>query len=100
MYKGAPGLDDFYLLRGCNVISKPAFLHLNPLARAFLKLCLPGSYEKIVGHIVPPEPRWPSDELASEPHHLPAQGSAGSLREQQNSRIWTNQEQSRQPKTA
>ena len=51
LYKGGKGLDDFYLLRGCKLVRKPALLHLNPLAAFFLKCFLPEQYARLRGDI-------------------------------------------------
>ena len=51
MYKGRGGLDDFYLLRGCSKLVKPAFLHLNPLAAFVLKRLQPDQYSRLRGDI-------------------------------------------------
>jgi len=42
-------VDEFYLTRGCKVVSQPAFLHVNPFARAFLIACMPKQYERMYG---------------------------------------------------
>jgi len=51
LYKGGKGLDDFYLLRGCKLVRKPALLHINPLAAFFLKRFLPEQYARLKGDI-------------------------------------------------
>jgi hypothetical protein len=51
LYKGGNGLDDFYLLRGCKLVRKPALLHINPVAKAFLMRFLPEQYARLVGDI-------------------------------------------------
>jgi hypothetical protein len=51
LYKGGKGLDDFYLLRGCKLVRKPALLHINPLAAFFLKRFLPEQYARLRGDI-------------------------------------------------
>jgi hypothetical protein len=48
-YGAARGVDDFYLVRGCKLLQKPALLRINPLARAALKRCLPREYAKLCG---------------------------------------------------
>jgi hypothetical protein len=55
LYKGGKGLDDFYLLRGCKLVRKPALLHINPVAKAFLMRFLPEQYERLLGKIETPE---------------------------------------------
>lgn len=51
LYKGGKGLDDFYLLRGCRLVRKPAFLRLNPLAELVLKRFAPREYRRLRGGI-------------------------------------------------
>ena len=51
LYKGGNGLDDFYLLRGCKLVRKPALLHINPVAKAFLMRFVPEQYARLVGDI-------------------------------------------------
>jgi hypothetical protein len=51
MYKGGNGLDDFYLLRGCQVVRKPALLNVNPLAAFLLKSFLSRYYAHMRGEI-------------------------------------------------
>jgi hypothetical protein len=42
-------LDDFYLLRGCEAVRKPAMVELNPLAEFVLARCLPNQYLQLHG---------------------------------------------------
>jgi hypothetical protein len=49
LYKGGKGLDDFYLLRGCQLVKKPALLRLNPVAGFLLKCCWPAYYARLSG---------------------------------------------------
>ena len=42
-------LDEFYLTRGCQVVSLPAYLHVNPLAKAILLTCMPKKYQRLCG---------------------------------------------------
>ena len=51
LYKGGKGLDDFYLLRGCKLVKKPALLHINPVAKALLMRFLPEQYARLRGDI-------------------------------------------------
>lgn len=53
VYKGGNGLDDFYLLRGCDIVRAPARLQLNPLAAFILRRFLRHYYTRMCG-----EP-WP-----------------------------------------
>jgi hypothetical protein len=55
MYKflGRTGIDDFYLVRGCQLVSKPSAFVVNPLARLFLRSCLPAQYAKLSGKLEP-----------------------------------------------
>jgi len=48
---GRKSIDDFYLLRGCRLIQKPARFCLNPAASLFLRLCMPRQYAKLLGKI-------------------------------------------------
>jgi hypothetical protein len=50
-YDAARGVDDFYLVRGCKLIRKPALLRINPLARAALNRCRPKEYAKLCGKL-------------------------------------------------
>jgi hypothetical protein len=50
LYKGGNGLDDFYLLRGCKLVRKPALLHINPLTAFFLKCFLPKLHARLRGN--------------------------------------------------
>lgn len=49
MCSGERGLDNFYTLRGCNLVKKPALLRLNPLTRVVLRAGMPGLYDKLIG---------------------------------------------------
>lgn len=49
LYKGGNGLDDFYLLRGCEKVSEPAWLRVNPCARLALARFLPKQYLQLQG---------------------------------------------------
>lgn len=51
MYNGGNGLDDFYLLRGFQLVRKPALLCLSPLAAVALKRFLPDAYARLAGEI-------------------------------------------------
>ncbi len=51
MYKGRGGVDAFYLLRGCRIIHKPAFLYLNPLADLLLRGWVGSEYARLYGRI-------------------------------------------------
>lgn len=51
MYKGNPGLDGFYLLRGAKCIQKPASLRINPLVSVALRYGAQEMYSKILGQI-------------------------------------------------
>jgi hypothetical protein len=46
---GERGLDDFYALRGCTLVKKPAVLHLSPLANGLLRFGMPKLYAKLLG---------------------------------------------------
>lgn len=62
LYKGGKGVDDFYLLRGCHVVGKPAFLHVNPVAALFLKCFQRRQYNRLLGRFE--DPRNPSPAVA------------------------------------
>jgi hypothetical protein len=51
---GKKGLDDSKLGRGAVVLSKPAFVSLNPLSRLALRLGVPGCYARLLGQL----PAW------------------------------------------
>lgn len=46
---GERGLDEFYALRGCKLVEKPAILYLNPLARGVLRVAAPSVYKRLLG---------------------------------------------------
>ena len=50
-YFAARGVDNFYLLRGCKLIRKPAWLHLNPLAATLFETIRTGQYGQLIGDI-------------------------------------------------
>jgi hypothetical protein len=50
-YSAAKGIDDFYLARGCKLVSKPAWLQLNSLAAFGLKRYAPEQYGRLIGEI-------------------------------------------------
>ena len=50
-YSAATGVDNFYLLRGCKLVRKPAWLQLNPLTSFGLKRFAPEQYGRLVGEI-------------------------------------------------
>jgi hypothetical protein len=47
----AAGVDNFYLLRGCKLVRKPAWLQLNSVARICLKRFAPEQFSRLVGNI-------------------------------------------------
>ncbi len=51
MFKGHTGLDDFYLQRGAKLVSQPARLEINPLARFFLQKFMAKQYAQLLGHL-------------------------------------------------
>lgn len=53
---GRSSVDDFYLARGCTLLRKPAFLHLNPLAKLFLVACMPKRHRQLRGQFDGEEP--------------------------------------------
>lgn len=53
MLKGSGGTDSFYLYRGFQIMSEPAFLRLNPALLFALRLCAPGYLARLVGEHCP-----------------------------------------------
>ncbi len=51
MQADGAGVDRFYLLRGGQVVRKPAWLKLNAVSGFFLRNCLPGTYARLCGHL-------------------------------------------------
>jgi hypothetical protein len=49
MCKAEEGLNDFYLLRGCNIVRKRAVLRVNPLAAFALRNLMPKQYATLQG---------------------------------------------------
>lgn len=47
----ARGVDNFYFLRGCKLIRKPAWLHINPLTGFCLQRFAPEQFDQLVGDI-------------------------------------------------
>jgi hypothetical protein len=73
-YSAAKGIDDFYLKRGCVLVQKPAWLHLNPVTETGLKRFAPEQYSRLVGAI-PGQGEGPA--VASDRSSLkPANGAA------------------------
>ncbi len=50
MFHTKTGKVDFYLLRGCKIIRKPALYRINPLMLILLKTLMPKQYELLCGH--------------------------------------------------
>jgi hypothetical protein len=50
-YQGGNSRDQYYLLRGCKLVSKPARLRINPVAALLLRGFAPGAYDKLRGEI-------------------------------------------------
>jgi hypothetical protein len=50
MYKAGKGTVDFYLLRGCKIIRKPALYRINRLTLVLLRTLMPKQYERLCGH--------------------------------------------------
>jgi hypothetical protein len=50
-YQGGNSRDQYYLLRGCKLVSKPAQLHINPVAALVLRRFAPGAYGKLRGDL-------------------------------------------------
>jgi hypothetical protein len=51
LHKDGVGVDRFYLLRGCKVVRKPAWLELSRLSRFLLRVCLPSGYARLCGRL-------------------------------------------------
>ena len=51
LYKGNPGLDRFYLLRGATCVRLPAVLRINPLLKPLLRYGVPKMYSKMLGEV-------------------------------------------------
>ena len=48
---GDTRVDDFYLTRGCNIVKKEAFLHVNPMTKFLLSSCFPKQYLHLQGNL-------------------------------------------------
>ena len=48
---GDTRVDDFYLTRGCSIVKKEAFLHVNPWAKLLLRACLRKQYQHLRGDL-------------------------------------------------
>jgi hypothetical protein len=55
-YKNNPGLNQFYLLRGCQLVHKPALLRINPLAALVLKKLKLQAFAQLLGALNSPVP--------------------------------------------
>lgn len=62
-FKGDPGLDDFKFLRGAKLLRQPAFLDVNPLAKAALGKLLPKQYAQLLGRLSPEQMTRYQDKL-------------------------------------
>jgi hypothetical protein len=71
-------VDAFYLSRGCHVVSLPAFLHINPLAKAFLITCMPRQYLRLCGRATSKERS--SDHDSDDPSAHPVGAGEGKPR--------------------
>jgi hypothetical protein len=59
---GLRGLDESKLIRGCKILSKPAYYQLHPLALFVLSTFMKQKYEKLVGHRdIDPSPHPPGE---------------------------------------
>jgi hypothetical protein len=61
-------VDEFYLTRGCQVVSQPAHLHLNPVAKGILMSCMPKQYHRLCGRRAPNERASDNDNDHPTPH--------------------------------
>ncbi|HTX22410.1 MAG TPA: hypothetical protein VMD27_11230 [Candidatus Aquilonibacter sp.] len=50
-FQGRKGIDEFYFTRGCNLVRKPALLHMNPLTTCLLRIFLPEQYDRLMGNL-------------------------------------------------
>lgn len=66
-YRGRTGVDDYYFVRGCQLVSKPAALRLNPLAMLYLRNRMPNEYLKLRGKL---ETEIESLAAAAKPHSV------------------------------
>jgi len=46
---GQRGLDEFKLMRGCKIVSKPAYYNINPISRYLVEKLMPNEYKKLTG---------------------------------------------------
>ncbi len=53
-HQGQRHIHDFYLLRGCQAVAKPAILHLNPACALALRGFLPRQYARLCGQLEQP----------------------------------------------
>ena len=49
MHRGGGGLDDFYRLRGCSIVRKPARLYLNPVTNLVLRHVFRNQFARLQG---------------------------------------------------
>ena len=71
-YTTVKGVDDFYLARGCKLVSKTAFFHINPVTTFLLKRFLPGHFARLNGKIEGLEAGHAGNEVVAEKNtHLP-----------------------------
>jgi hypothetical protein len=62
VYAGTPkpvenrGIDEFLIRRGCRVVSKPAFMRLNPTSKMVLRCLMSNQYSRMRGDQLGPEP--------------------------------------------
>jgi len=48
---GQRGVDGFKLMRGCKIVSKPAYYQINPIAQFLVEKLMPKEYKKLIGEI-------------------------------------------------
>lgn len=53
LYRGGNGHDNFYLLRGCDIVSRRALLQVNPLSALLLRCFAPVQYRRLWGRPQP-----------------------------------------------
>ena len=74
-YAAARGVDDFYLLRGCSLVQKPAILRINPLAMALLRVFRPKELSKLLG-IIPDAPAAANPAKSGKPGQTAKDGQS------------------------
>jgi hypothetical protein len=50
-YQGGNSLDQYYLLRDCKLVRKPAFLEMPSVTRSLLRRLMPQKYAQLCGSV-------------------------------------------------